>query len=257
MADLFSQELKARRQTGLEEAYQTLCRNIDIQTVSFAEGADKLAVIAAESRQQTQYQKAIKQAGLPCSRAHYRDVDYTHARRLEMESFNQQFQLHWVEDKANIVITGPSQIGKNWLGSALAVQAIQEHYKVKAYRIDSFLDEFNNNRERLTRAGKSALDEMLRQIRKLDVLFLFGLGIKGLTEQQCQDLEAVIRLLSGELSLIVTSPIASHSWLDYFDRSYIGEVVVNRILTRSIVFDLSGKPYTNLPTPKKSNGKAS
>ncbi len=257
MTDLFAQELKARRQVGLSEAYNTLCRNIDIETTSFAEGAEKLAIIAAESRQQQQYQKAIKQANLPCSRAHFRDIDYTHPRKLEMGSFNQQFQLHWIKDKANIVITGPSQIGKNWLASALAVKAIQEHYKVQAYRIDVFLNELNSKRGRLTRNGKCAFDDMLRQLNKLDLLFLYGLGINGLTDAQCQDLEAIVRLLSGQISLMVTSPITSQSWIEYFDHTYIGEVIVNRILTRSNVFDLGGKPFSNFPKSIKPNGQIS
>lgn len=249
MTDLFAQELKARRQLGLSEAYNTLCRNIDIQTTSFAEGVEKLAVIAAESRQQQQYQKAIKKANLPCSRAHFRDIDYIHPGKLEMESFNQQFQLHWVKDKANIVITGPSQIGKNWLASALAVEAIQERYKVQAYRIDVFLNELNSKRGRLTRNGKCALDVMLRQLNKLDLLFLYELGINGLTDTQCEDLEAIFRLLSGQISLMVTSPITSQSWIEYFDHTYIGEVIVNRILTRCNVFYLGGSHIQTSPSP--------
>lgn len=255
--DALLQELKARKQVALAEAYATVCNSNDLARLNFIDGTNQMAVFAKEIREQSKFEKAIKSAGLPHSRANQRDIDYTYPRHLEYESFSQQFQLYWVRDQANIIITGSSQIGKNWLASALAVEAIMKGFKVKAYRIDKFLSDINDARSRLAKNGKPEIVRLENELEKLDVLYLHGLGACELEDSQLRDLEDVVRLLHGETSFLITSPVASHTWNEYFEYTYLGDSIINRLLGRGIVFDLAGDPYTRVPKQKTGNGELS
>ncbi len=258
MDSLFLQELKARKQTALIESFNTVCESYDVESMPFMEGVNLMAEVAQEIRLQNKYEKDIKAANLPCSRAHRRDADYIHSRRLEREVFNYQFQLHWLKDKAHVVITGPSQIGKNWLASALCVAAIEAGNKVKAYNVEQLLNELGSSRSTIGKGGKSSFDLKIDELSKLDLIFLHGFCNDDEPNlSQLKDLNLLIRAWHKEKSLIVTSPVPSTLWKDYFEHSYLGDSIVNRILGRATVFDLDGEPYQEYPTGKRKNGKLS
>jgi len=258
MDSLFLEELKARKQAALIESFKTVCDSYDVEQLSFIDGANLMAEIAREIRTQSKYEKDIKAANLPCSRAHRRDVDFIHSRRLEREVFNYQFQLHWLKDKAHVVITGPSQIGKNWLASALCVAAIEAGKKVRAYNVDQLLKDLAKSRSEIGRGGKNGFDSKIDELAKFDLIFLHGFCNDDEPDVTLlKDLTLLIRSWHKEKSLIVTSPVPSNSWRDYFEHSYLGDSIINRIIGRATVFDLDGEPYQEYSINIPPNGQLS
>lgn len=52
-----------------------------------------------------------------------KDTDDRHARGLDKALFQRMLGGHWLADKQNGLLTGPTGMGKTWLGCALAHQA--------------------------------------------------------------------------------------------------------------------------------------
>src|SRR5476649_82899 len=48
------------------------------------------------------------------------DTDYRHARGLDKALFQRLLAGQWLSDKQNVLLTGPTGVGKTWLACALA-----------------------------------------------------------------------------------------------------------------------------------------
>jgi len=58
------------------------------------------------------------------------DVDYHHPRKLDRKLMRTLASSEWVRQKQNILLLGPTGIGKSWLASALAQKACRDGFTV-------------------------------------------------------------------------------------------------------------------------------
>ena len=69
-----------------------------------------------------------KNARLPM--AHYLDqYDFSISNGLSSTQLNQLRELHWVEEGFNLMLAGPSGVGKTYIAAGLCADAIEKGYK--------------------------------------------------------------------------------------------------------------------------------
>jgi len=82
-----------------------------------------------EAREAARLEKYLKQAAFPEYKT-LAEFNLEEKQSLSKKQFNQLKELSWLERGYNIVLLGPSGLGKTHLSIGLGIHAINEGYKV-------------------------------------------------------------------------------------------------------------------------------
>ena len=112
---------------------------LDLGHLGFEERLGLLVDREATERDGKQLALRLQRAKLKPNTA-AEDTDYRHARGLHKGLFQRLLTGQWLADKQNVLLTGPTGVGKTWLGCALAHQACRQGYSAYYVRLPRLLD---------------------------------------------------------------------------------------------------------------------
>ena len=142
--------------------------------------------------------------------------------------------LRWIEEHHNVVITGPTGVGKTYVACALAQQACRKGYRALYRRVPRLFDELT-----LARADGS-YPRLLARFARVDVLVLDDWGLAPLADQERRDLLEIIEDRHGHRSTIVTSQIPVKHWHDHLGDPTIADALCDRLIHNAHELVLQG-----------------
>src|SRR2546430_4353642 len=112
----------------------------ECQSLSFEERLGLLVDREAADRQSRQLATRLKRARLRQPAAP-EDVDFRHPRGLDRAQFLSLCSCQWLQNRDNLLITGPTGVGKTYLACALTQKACREGYTAHYARTGPLLGE--------------------------------------------------------------------------------------------------------------------
>ena len=171
------------------------------------------------------------------------DFDYTFERSIDQSDIEDLYSLSWLHDKRDILIMGPTGIGKTFLSQALGYHCCLN--KRKSYYLDMnfYLEELH-----IARQTGNYL-KYLTKLSKLDILILDDFGLKKLTASEASDLCDLIKNRIDK-STVFTTQLPLDHWFEVIGDPVIADTIVDRLLHTSIKINLKGDSYRKVEGEK-------
>jgi DNA replication protein DnaC len=163
------------------------------------------------------------------------EINWQANRNLDKSLLLQLADCYFIKRAENILITGPTGVGKSYIASAIGHHACHLGYKVMYYNMQKlFL------RLRVAKAEGAFIKETGR-IEKQDLLILDDFGIHPMDANTRFELLEIIEDRHGKKSTIITSQLPVAKWYELFEDSTIADALMDRILHQAIRIDLKGE----------------
>ncbi|HEX2733889.1 MAG TPA: IS21-like element helper ATPase IstB [Polyangiaceae bacterium] len=156
------------------------------------------------------------------------------ARGLDRATARDLTSCQWVRSHHNLVVLGPTGVGKSFLASSLAQAAIRQGFRALFVRIPRLL-------EQLAIARASAdYSATLARLAKIDVLILDDFLLAPMTDIERRDLLEVLEDRYGKSSTVITSQLPTKSWHEMLGDPTIADAICDRLVHNAHLVTLRG-----------------
>ena len=232
--------LQKLKLTGMLAALERQLSDPDIAALRFEERFAMLLQHELAERENHRFSQRLRIAALP-QPACLEDLD-THlpTRHLDPAMISTVRDLGWIARHLNVLITGPTGIGKSFIGAALAHAACRADYHVRCFRLPRLIDELARAHAFQRRAT------FLRSLAKADLLLIDDFAITPLTDQSKRDLLEILDDRYDKSATIITSQLEVKQWHAYLDDPTLADALLDRVVHNAYHLDLSGESIRKL-----------
>jgi len=241
-------KLEGLRLFGMLRALTDQLQMPECSSLSFEERLGLLVDCEATYRQNQRMAIRLKQARLRQSAAP-EDVDFRHPRGLDRAQFLALCSCLWIRSRDNLLITGPTGVGKTFLACALAQKACREGYSVQYARTNRLLGELA-----LARADGSYA-KRLSALARADLLVLDDWGLAPLGVEQKRDLLEVMDDRYDRRSTLVAAQLPQEHWHDYIADPTLADAILDRLVHNAHKLTLAGESLRKLRPAGAANGE--
>jgi DNA replication protein DnaC len=243
------ERLAQLRLTGMAKALAEQAQIPDIQTLTFEERLGLLVDRELTERHNRQTSTRLRRARLKQT-AVAEDIDYRHPRGLDKAVFRRLLTGDWVRGHQNVLITGPTGVGKTYLACALADAACRQGFTALYQRLPRLFEELT-----IARADGRYL-KLMAALAKVDVLVLDDWGLAVLDGERRRDLLEILDERYQTRSTLATSQLPVAHWHDALGDPTLADAILDRLVHQAHALALAGESLrklrptlTEAPTP--------
>ena len=239
------EKMSQMRLLGMKQAFEISLKDNKMQDFTTDEMIAYLIEAEYSDREHKKLDRSIKSA-----RFRYQvclqEIDLNTNRNLDKNQFLRLSDCSFIKRSENMLITGPTGVGKSYLASALGHQACVLGYKVLYFNVSKLFTKL-----KASRADQSYASE-INKIEKYDLLILDDFGIHPMDNQAKLALLEIIEDRYGKRSTIITSQIPISNWFEIIEEKTIADAILDRIVHQSIRIELKGESLRKIKSENKN-----
>lgn len=217
------EKLKALKLDGMAAAFLEQQKNTGFSELGFDERYGLLVDAEDLYRQNRRMKRYLDEAKLKLRQACIEGIDYPARRELDKAVIRQLATCRWVSEQQNVVITGPTGVGKTYVACALAEQACRKGHRALYRRATRLFDELH-----LARADGSY------------ALVIDDWGNAKVDDDQRRDMMEILDDRYSAASTILTSQLPISKWHDHIGDPNNADAICERILHNAHKLQLKG-----------------
>lgn len=228
------EKLRKMRINAMADLHQQTVRNNQLDNTTADEYIGLLTDHEWEDRQHKKINRLQKQARFK-EKSSIADISYTENRNLDKNMFERLATLDFMKKDENIIITGPSGVGKSFIAQALGNQACLTGYKVLYANTARYFTKL-----KLTKIDGTYMKE-LQKLLKVDLVILDDFGLQAFDNHAREALIDIVDDRHKNKSTIVSSQIPVSAWYDIIGEGTIADAILDRLVNSSHRIDLKGE----------------
>lgn len=205
---------------------------------TLADFLEQLLSVELDARAQRTRETLLKFAGLPAIK-HFDEYDFKFATGAPKKQLQELTGLSFIERAENIVLLGPSGVGKSHLALSYAYQAIQKRIKVR------FITAADLMLQLATAKKQERLENYIkRSVLGPKLLVIDEIGYLPFGREEANLFFNVIAKRYEHGSVIVTSNLPFSQWSTAFaDDQTLTAALLDRLLHHAHIIQISGNSY--------------
>jgi len=235
-------DLEALGLRGMARALTQQQRLPDANDLRFEERLALLLEHERIDRLNHRVAQRLRWAKLPAG-ACLEDIDQRSTRGLDRTWLAQLADLAWIEQGLNVLISGPTGVGKSYLACALGHHACRSDLSVRYFRLTRLNDEL----QRATALHKKSA--FLKMLAKAQLLILDDFGLTPMPDSTQRDLLEILDDRYNRHATLVTSQLPVEKWHAHFADPTLADAILDRLVHNAYRANLQGESM------RKANGQ--
>lgn len=243
------QKMYQLKLTTMAEAFRQLLQSPPDQQLSWEEKLGLLIDREWSDRESRRLARRVREARLGV-RAAIEDVVCEPGRGIEKPLLRQLASCQWVTAHQNVILLGPTGIGKSYLAAALAEVACRKGLRALFTRVPRLTEELAVAR------ASGAYGATLARIAKIDVLVLDDFLLAPMKDSERRDLLEVLEDRYDKSSTVITSQLPTKTWHEALGDPTIADAICDRLVHNAYVVALKGHSMRRRKAPAQQSSEA-
>ena len=244
------EKLERMRLQGMAAALREQMEMDGLEQMGFEERLGLLIDREESVRENRRMKTRLKRAKLR-QNACIEDIDFSPSRGLDKSLLMQLSDCQWIKRHHNLIITGPTGVGKSYLACAFGQKACREGFTTIYHRITRLFEELSLAK------GDGSFVKLLKKLSRTDLLILDDYGLSRLNKEQCHDLLEILEDRYGLRSTLVTSQLPLKHWHEQIEDPTLADAILDRLVHNAYKIELKGgsmrKKRANLTFNKRNS----
>ena len=229
---------------GMVQAYQNHIENPRYNELSFEERFAMIVDKEMLTKEKRRLTTLLRKARLRQSQACIEDIDFKTDRGLLRDQIISLSRGDWIKHKQNIIITGPTGVGKTYMACALANSACRGGISSYYIRLPLLLKELGIS------SNDGSYGKFLAKFSRIRLLVIDDWGFDQLTDKQRISYLDIIEDRHNISSTIICSQVPIEKWHDNIGDPTVADAICDRLIHNAHKIKLKGesmrKKYSGL-----------
>lgn len=225
--------LNALKLFGMARGFEERLNSPVQADLSHAEFVGLLAQDEKTYRDNQRLKRLLKNARLRQPAA-LEDIDYRHPRGLNKQLMLELSDTGWLDAHRNVLITGPTGIGKSYLACALGNFAARTGYTVLYLRAPRLFETLSQAR------GDGTHLKTLTRFAKVQLLIIDDFLLTQPTDWERRDLLEIVEDRYQTGATVITSQCPIGEWHQNIDDPTLADAICDRLFHNAYRIELRG-----------------
>ncbi len=228
------EKLQTMKLHGMADAFRAQLETTDTSQLSFEE---RFAMLVDQQwlwKENRALARRLRAAKLK-ERGVIEDIDYQHPRGLDRKLIRTLASSEWVRQHQNLLLIGPTGIGKTWLGCALAQKACRDGFTILHKRSSELF------RDLAVAHVDGSFRRLLTKLSRIDVLVLDDFAMAPLKDSERRDFLELCDDRYQRRSMILTSQLPLAHWHEQIGDPTLADSILDRLVHNAYRIELNGE----------------
>ncbi len=241
-------KMQEMKMADMAESFTHQLRSSDYSELSFEERVGLMIDCEWTAREQRKLTRRLRAAKLRYP-ASLEDVDFKAPRKLKRQQVLALGSCSWIQERHNLILTGPTGIGKSYLACAFVERACRKGFNAYYVRTPRLLHQLTVGR------GDGSYSRLMARLARLHLLAIDDWLLAPLKPAERHDLLEVIEDRSEGASTLIASQLPVEDWHAVIGDPNQADAICDRLLHHAHRIDLSGRSMRDPEVPDDPEGK--